>query len=170
MVPRSFLRCFRPPIGLLMVHLLGGVIPGLASAADVPSQQPTTGPSCPGASQAQPSPVVPPAGPPDSPPATGVDPPIVCPRLSPVLRQLSVAPDPATFAAQHGIAYADGRVRVEIELATADSDVPAGYELLVEARYQRFVQALAPADTLCDLANDPRVSIVRPTTLATPTQ
>jgi hypothetical protein len=80
------------------------------------------------------------------------------------------APDPAAFAAQHGITYADGRVRVEIDLAAAEGDLPAAYGLVVEARYRQLVQALAPVETLCDLANDPRVNVVRPPTLAVPAQ
>jgi hypothetical protein len=84
-----------------------------------------------------------------------------CPALSSDLCQLLHAADPAAFAAEHGLFFEDERVRVEIELLEDADSVAASFDLIVEAQYQLLVQALAPLQSLCDLANDPRVLIVR---------
>lgn len=57
--------------------------------------------------------------------------------------------------------YEDGRVRVEIELAGEEGDLAERYNLRVEARGGRLVQALAPVDGLCALSRDPRVRFVQ---------
>src|SRR4051794_1108680 len=125
------------PVALLSVPLLIGQIPILTTVAGMPLQPPTT-PSSPGEPRDSSCPAVPPvadarppppaapprrggpgasspppAPPPDPPalpPAPPAAPTVACPRLSPVLRQLLVSPDPSAFAAQHGFTYADGRV------------------------------------------------------------
>jgi hypothetical protein len=78
------------------------------------------------------------------------------------------AADPAAFAADHGLFVADERARVEIELLEDPEGVAAGFDLVVEAGYGQLLQALAPIHTLCDLANDPRVLLVRAPVPLTP--
>jgi hypothetical protein len=84
-----------------------------------------------------------------------------CPTLSSELCQLIRAADPAAFAAGRGLVVVDERVRVEIELLEDPEGVAMGFDLVVEAQYGALLQALAPLQTLCDLANDPRVLLVR---------
>lgn len=84
-----------------------------------------------------------------------------CPKLEDRLYQLTVSPDPAALAAQTGLFYSQGRVRVIIELPSAESPAPSGYGLTVESRAQALVQALVPVDALCALAADGNVKFVR---------
>lgn len=82
-------------------------------------------------------------------------------RLSSVLRQLLAAPDAQAFAAQHGLYFEAGRVRVEIETRATDESLSARYDLRIEARADTILQALAPVGVLCDLSTDPSVLSVR---------
>lgn len=101
--------------------------------------------------------------------ATAVSPCAESPRLSSDLRQLLEAPDPAAFAAERGLAYQDDGVRVVVELAAGETegDLALVYGLTVEARYRNLLQVWAPLASLCDLANDSRVRVVRSPTPAT---
>ena len=69
-----------------------------------------------------------------------------CDGLASVLVELTRADDPAAFAAQRGIDWVDGSVRVVFE---SDGALPEGVE---EARAPGAVQALVPMDRLCALA------------------
>ena len=69
-----------------------------------------------------------------------------CDGLASVLVQLTRAEDPAAFAAERGLAWVDGSVRVVFE---SDGPLPEGVE---EARSPGRVQALVPLDRLCALA------------------
>lgn len=84
-----------------------------------------------------------------------------CPKLEDRLYQLTISPDPTTLAARSNLYYDQGRVRVIIELPSAESPAPSGYGLTVESRAQGLVQALVPIDALCALAADPLVKSVR---------
>ncbi|MBI2304579.1 MAG: hypothetical protein HYU86_07535 [Chloroflexi bacterium] len=84
-----------------------------------------------------------------------------CPNLEDRLYQLTLSPDPAALAARSNLFYSQGRVRVVIELPSAESPAPSGYGLTVESRAQALVQALVPVDALCALAADPLVKSVR---------
>jgi hypothetical protein len=92
------------------------------------------------------------------PPAKAAD----CPRLESRLYQLVQAADPASFAAEAQLEYADGRVRVIVELVSVDEPMPA-YGQIEEARYQGLVRAAISLDHLCALSNDPAVAAVRST-------
>jgi hypothetical protein len=83
-----------------------------------------------------------------------------CPRLESRLCQLVQAADPTSFAAGAQLEYADGRVRVIVELVSVDEPMPA-YGQTEEARYQGLVQAVVALDQLCALSNDPAVAAVR---------
>jgi hypothetical protein len=84
-----------------------------------------------------------------------------CRVLSTELCQLLRAAEPATFAVEHALFFEGGRVRAEIELSDDPDGVADAFDLRVEARYGQMLQALAPLGSLCDLANDPRVLVVR---------
>jgi hypothetical protein len=85
-------------------------------------------------------------------------------NLSSTLVRLARADDPASFAAAHGIEYADGRALVVVELRGASS-LPAGYDATVQQTVtvdgQTVVQALVPVDRLLALAEEPSVAYVR---------
>jgi hypothetical protein len=81
-----------------------------------------------------------------------------------VLESLTSADDPAEYARTHGIDYRNGSVRVVVELP-ADSSLPTGYDVEVEATYTegetKLVQAFVPADQLRALAAEEPVERVR---------
>jgi hypothetical protein len=90
-----------------------------------------------------------------------------CSGLDSQLLQLLNAADPAEFSASHALPYRVGEVRVQIELAVPDSllavaqnDLVLDYQLAGDVRYRNFLQAWAPVDALCALANDGRVRSV----------
>lgn len=83
------------------------------------------------------------------------------PNLETRLYKLSISPDPAKYAATHGIYYAEGRVRVVIELADEGVTIPESYHIQVEDRYKNFIQALVPVKVLRPLSNEPGVKSVR---------
>ena len=91
-----------------------------------------------------------------------------CPRLGSDLRQLLNADDPTAFAAQHGLFFDGERVRVEVDFAAPAEDIPAKYDLIVEASYRQRLQALAPLSHLCPLSDEPSVIEVRSPSPAQP--
>lgn len=85
--------------------------------------------------------------------------------LAPVLAQLVNASDRAAFAADHGLTYRNGTVRVVIELEP-DATPPPEYDVREETAYTdagtRYVQAFVAVDDLAPLAAEPTVKRVRP--------
>ena len=86
-----------------------------------------------------------------------------CPHLESRLYDLTVAEDPAGFAQTMDLFYEGGATRVVIQLATpgADTSFLAEYAARIETQTESLVQALVPAEELCDLSNDPQVKFVR---------
>lgn len=83
-----------------------------------------------------------------------------CPGLSGSLAALVTAADPAAEAARTGLAGADGRAPVAIQLAAEDGDhveLALRFGLELQRRSGGWVDARAPLAALCDLARDPRV-------------
>jgi hypothetical protein len=85
-----------------------------------------------------------------------------CPNLDSRLGQLAASADPDAFAGSAGLDYADGTVRVVVELAGSDSPDTDTYGLIPEGQYANLVQTRVPPDQLCALASDPAVLAVRP--------
>ena len=78
------------------------------------------------------------------------------PNIDSQLVQLVQAPDTAAFAAQTGIPYSGGVVRVIIELRSGLSLAPDP-AVEIESQYMNLVQArIAPAD-ICRIAAEPEV-------------
>ncbi|SFR67549.1 hypothetical protein SAMN04488124_3375 [Halogeometricum limi] len=82
-------------------------------------------------------------------------------RLGDRLSGLVAADDRSTFADAEELAYAEGRVRVVVELA-AGANLPSSPPLDVEARHDPFVQAFVAVDDLPALARAESVRAVRP--------
>lgn len=87
-----------------------------------------------------------------------------CAALSGLLAEMVAAPDPAAAAARAGLADADGRVAVALQLATEDGDqveLARRYGLELRRRAGGWIEAQAPLTALCDLASDPQVRRVQ---------
>lgn len=80
-----------------------------------------------------------------------------CRGLEDRLRRMMSAQDSTRFALEQRIYYQGGLVRVSIELASAEAQLPSGYGLQVEGRAQNLIQALLPLQELCQLSNEPQV-------------
>lgn len=91
-----------------------------------------------------------------------------CPQLESRLYELMVAADPARAAADLGLTYEDGRVRVIVELADAATPIPQHPDLVVEGRFSNLVQGRVPPATLCALSRLPDVRFVRAPAVAVP--
>lgn len=83
------------------------------------------------------------------------------PNLESRLFELSISKNPAEYAATYGLYYAEGLVRVVIELKSQDESLPAKYSIQVESHYENIVQALVPIKELRRLSNEPQVKYVR---------
>lgn len=130
-------RRFLATIGTILLLVVGAGCLGVP-AADPPRESPTT-------STTTPSPTAQPM--PDS--------------LDSRLAALYAATDRADYADTHGLAYADGRVAVVIELRPG-GELPREYDVAVTARHDELVQATVPVDDLPDLAREDDVKYVRP--------
>ncbi len=84
-----------------------------------------------------------------------------CPRLEDRLYRLTTSPDPEAYARQADLYYSQGRVRVIIELESAEDRVPQLPGLTIESRAGELVQALVPVERLCELAAANGVRLVR---------
>ncbi len=84
-----------------------------------------------------------------------------CPNLESRLYNLTTATDPATYATDNGLYFADGKVRAVVELQNADTVLPSGYNAVTETRNGALVQALVPVAELCRLSNESQVRYVR---------
>ncbi len=93
--------------------------------------------------------------------ASCLEPPQPCPRLEDRLYRLTISQDPEAYARQAGLDYSQGRVRVVIELESAEARAPQLPGLAVEARAERPAQALVPVERLCELAAANGVRLVR---------
>ena len=83
------------------------------------------------------------------------------PNLETCLYELSVSPNPARYAATHGLHYTEGRVRVVIELVSGQAEIPNNYHIQIEDRYGDLVQALVPISELRPLSKEPMVRLIR---------
>jgi len=92
---------------------------------------------------------------------TGGGRPSVCPRLDSRLYQLSQANDKELFAKNSGFELRSTRVHVLIELREG-AQLPAGHDVVIDARFGRLVDAWMPIAELCGLAQDADVISVRP--------
>ncbi len=83
-----------------------------------------------------------------------------CPKLESVLYQLSLSSDAAREAAQQGVDYQAGRVRVVIDLKRPGATLPPEYKLMEERRGDAQVRVMAPLDQLCALSELDEVAFV----------
>jgi hypothetical protein len=87
--------------------------------------------------------------------------PVTCPRLDSRLYQLSQATDPELFAKNSGFELRATRARVVIELREGAS-IPTGYDVVIDGRFGRLVDAWVSIAQLCSLAQQTDVTSVRP--------
>jgi hypothetical protein len=91
-----------------------------------------------------------------------------CPGLASVLQELSESTEPAAFAAQRGLDWVDGSVRVVAEVSGSP---PLPDSVVLELATGPLLQVLVPPDALCPLANTDGVQRVRlPLTPTPPSQ
>ncbi|MFH1486127.1 MAG: hypothetical protein ABIH46_08655 [Chloroflexota bacterium] len=109
-----------------------------------------------------------PAGHEEAPPPATPSKPAECPNLESRLLQLVASPDPAEFAAKSGLTYADGSVRVVIEMGSRDQELPQGYSAKIETRSNGLIQAMVPLEELCGLSSEPSVGLIRAPLRAVP--
>lgn len=83
------------------------------------------------------------------------------PNLETRLYKLSVAPNPAKYAATHGPYYTAGKVRVVIELLSEDVAIPPRYHIQIEDRHKDSIQALVPVRELRPLSNESGIKFIR---------
>jgi len=83
------------------------------------------------------------------------------PNLETRLYKLSIARNPARYAATHGLYCTEGRVRVVIELLSEDVVIPQSYHIRIEDRHKDSIQALVPVKELRSLSNESGVKFIR---------
>ena len=81
------------------------------------------------------------------------------PRLGSVLSQMISADNPQDFARVHNLFMQDGKVRVVVELANENANLPE--YVIEEIRYENRVQALVQIDKLEALSKETNVSFIR---------
>ena len=84
------------------------------------------------------------------------------PKLKGSLFQLTQAEDPAEFAAQHELSFAQGRVQVTVELQSGQTALPSGYNFEITSQFQNRFDVLVPVSELLRLAQEPQVRSIRP--------
>ena len=87
-------------------------------------------------------------------------------KLTSVLYELAVAPDPDHFAKQHHIFLNKGRVRVFIffEPSSSDSDrikIINDYEIMIEKRSDDMLRGLVAVNHLIPLSKEPVIRSIR---------
>lgn len=85
-----------------------------------------------------------------------------CPDLDSRLLQVAQDDNPLERAAEQRLVVKDGKVQVLLILRDASAAPPEGYGLEIGTRSGEQVQAFAPVDQLCALANTEEVLAVRP--------
>lgn len=166
--------------GLMLVVTMGSIACGPAAGvpatpgAGSPTVSPVTSPSpgtpgvtvtstvtlTPGAAVTATTPITGTPSPYLSPGGTPYSKPTDCPNLESRLYALSLASQPQEYARDHNLYYADGRVRVVIDLNSPNGELPAGYDIKEETRNDGLVQALVLLPDLCRLSNEPQVRYV----------
>jgi hypothetical protein len=91
-----------------------------------------------------------------------------CPDLDSQLFQLTQADDPPRAAEQLGFRVQDGKVQVLLVLASEDSAFLGDYGVEIGTQSDNQVQAFAPIDLLCELADTDPVLAIRPLAQAVP--
>ena len=84
-----------------------------------------------------------------------------CPSLESRLYQIVSAEDPVSLVEKLGIALTDGQVRVVIELAGEDESAIEQFDVEIETRIEKRLQALVPYEQLCELSKASGVLAVR---------
>ena len=87
-------------------------------------------------------------------------------KLSSILYELAVAPEPEKFAGKHHISLTEGRVRVFISFNPASSNperdkLAENYNYAVEKKSNDILRALVPVDRLIPLSKEPVVWSIR---------
>ena len=104
----------------------------------------------------------------NAPPALPLQKPDACPALASQLYQITQASEPVAMAETLGVRVVDGKVQVLIVLAGDDATFLAAFGIVPGTVSANQVQAFAPIDQLCALANHESVVAVRPAAMAQP--
>jgi hypothetical protein len=88
--------------------------------------------------------------------------PVKCPGLDSQLYQLTQSADPLSDAQARGLRVNNGKVQVLFDLASVDSAFLSDYDVEIGSQSGNQVQAFAPLDHLCVLANLSQVIAIRP--------
>lgn len=104
----------------------------------------------------------------NAPPALPIQKPDACPALASQLYQVAQASEPVAMAEALGLRIVDDKVQVLIVLAGDDAVFLAAFGIVPGTVSGNQVQAFAPIDQLCALANHESVVAVRPVALAQP--
>ena len=80
-------------------------------------------------------------------------------NLESSLVELTQSSDPEVYAQKHGLYFANGRVRVVIELDNPNYALPASYGV-EETRYENMIQALVVINKLLELSESPFVRFI----------
>jgi hypothetical protein len=87
-------------------------------------------------------------------------------KLSSMLYQLALSPDPDSFAKRHGILLDKHRVRVYIFLDPSASEATRielvkSHNIVIEKRVSDILRGLVPVDQLIPLSEEPAVRFIR---------
>ena len=83
------------------------------------------------------------------------------PKLSSVLNELSQSEHPADFAESRDLHFADGKVRVIIELADPSAQIPERFKIVTEGHYSNLLQGMVSIEQLGELSNEPYINFIR---------
>lgn len=84
-----------------------------------------------------------------------------CAKIENRLYQLVQSSEPEQTARESGLHYPNGSVRIIIELTDPNPASFPGYSLIIESRYDRFIQALVAPGELCKLSEMPVIRFIR---------
>jgi len=90
------------------------------------------------------------------------------PKLDSVLNDLIQAKDYKKFVREQGLDITNSKVRVEIELVSADYVFPAYFGIEELGRYEKYIDAYVPIEKLRELANDQNVKFIMRPSYAVP--
>ena len=85
----------------------------------------------------------------------------VCPNIDSDLNRLLTAEHPLAAAEEMDLQIQNGKIEVMLTLASGDTDIPTGFDLVVSIRSGDQAQVFVKIDQLCDLASTAEVVYIR---------
>jgi hypothetical protein len=87
-------------------------------------------------------------------------------KLTSILYELAVAPEPENFAKEHDIFFTEGKVRVFISFNPASSNserdqLAENYNMVIEKKSNDLLRALVPIDRLIPLSKESIIWSIR---------